>query len=104
MMAPVPAKLTFPLASGRRLGGAIVLIVPAAFLCVVRSRSVKKKSLFFPFQTFGPPSPKCGNITGPLKAYPNWPTMFLGIFVWFAAWKKFGDSKRPFVLSHQHAP
>src|SRR5689334_14212371 len=60
IVVPVPVKLMFPLGSGRRLNGAIVLTVPAAFRCVVRSRSVKKKSLFFPLQTLGPPSPKCG--------------------------------------------
>src|SRR5215475_8782639 len=68
IMVPVPTKLTFPLASGRRLKGAIVLVVPAAFRCVVRSRSVKKNSLFLPFQIAGPPSPKRGRIMGPLKA------------------------------------
>src|SRR5580765_7902452 len=57
---PVPVKLTLPLASGRRLAGATVKVPPAAFRWVVRSRSVKKKSLFFPLQIEGPPSPKCG--------------------------------------------
>ena len=68
IVAPVPAKLTFPLASGRRLAGAMVLVVPAAFRCVVRSRSVKKNSLFLPFQVLFPPSPKRGRMIGPLTA------------------------------------
>src|SRR5690242_7042018 len=44
---PVPVKLTFPFASGRTLAVATVAVVPAELRCVVRSRSVKKKSLFF---------------------------------------------------------
>src|SRR5215211_6947133 len=44
---PVPVKLMLPFASGRRLAGATLAVAPAAFRCVVRSRSVKKKSLFF---------------------------------------------------------
>ncbi len=65
---PVPVKLTLPLASGRRLAGATLAVAPAAFRCVVRSRSVKKKSLFLPLQIDGPPSPKRGRMIGPLKA------------------------------------
>src|SRR5215470_9407694 len=51
IVAPVPAKLTLPLASGRRLAGATVNVPPPAkFRCVVRSRSVKKNSLFLPLK------------------------------------------------------
>src|SRR5262245_57740843 len=56
----VPVKLTLPLASGRRLAGATVAVPPAAFRCVVRSRSVKKNSLFLPLKIFG-------IYTGPLR-------------------------------------
>src|SRR5437764_14074607 len=38
---PVPVKLTFPLASGRRLAGSTLAVAPAAFRRVVRSRSLK---------------------------------------------------------------
>src|SRR6266566_1894472 len=65
---PVPVKLTLPLASGRRLADATEAVAPAELRCVVRSRSVKKKSLFLPFQILFPPSPKRGRIIGPLKA------------------------------------
>src|SRR6185295_13097323 len=79
---PVPVKFTLPLASGRRLAPATLNVPPAAFRWVVRSRSVKKNSLFLPLQVFGPPSPKCGRVTGPLKAYPNCARMFLGFVGW----------------------
>src|SRR5262249_30206840 len=65
---PVPVTFTFPLASGRRLAGATVAVAPAEFRRVVRSRSVKKNSLFFPLQVLFPPSPKRGRMMGPLKA------------------------------------
>src|SRR5689334_4292305 len=94
---PVPVKLTLPFASGRRLAPATLNVPPAAFRCVVRSRSVKKNSLFLPFQIFGPPSPKCGRITGPLKAYPNCARMFLGFVGWLTGWKKVRDLNLLFV-------
>src|SRR5262245_22922862 len=50
---PVPVKFTLPLASGRRAAGATLNVPPAAFRCVVRSRSVKKNSLFLPLKIFG---------------------------------------------------
>src|SRR5215831_11652724 len=65
---PVPVKFTFPLTSGRRPAGATEAVAPAEFRRVVRSRSVKKKSLFLPLQVLLPPSPKRGRIIGPLKA------------------------------------
>src|SRR5215216_8025667 len=59
---PVPVKFTFPFASGRKLTGATLAVAPAALRCVVRSRSVKKKSLFLPSHVDGPPSPNFGRI------------------------------------------
>src|SRR5215216_1906740 len=65
---PAPVKFTLPCASGRKVAGATLAVVPAAFRCVVRSRSVKKQSLFLPNHADGPPSPNFGSTIGPLNA------------------------------------